>query len=201
MIIQQPVVSENRGHEGYWIAFLCAFILVIGALLLPYNSVSHEHESLQSHQVLITELTPPPLSMIAELRLAHEEIRYFYEANQAWLSVQQLQADWIAPFVKDKSWSHQGEHQWSQVVPGIYQSKPAQGGPRYLLNSQDQALDIWIDFKNTTPQTSIVKVNANAQVNSDVKAQSNTIDTTSLIKAGWAQVVFESEQNASEHGH
>ena len=201
MIIQQTVVSENRGHEGYWIAFLCALILMIGALLLPYNSVNHQHNNLQAHQVLITELTPPPLSMIAELRLAYEEIHYFHEANQAWLSVQQLEADWIAPFVKDKSWAHQGEHQWSKIAPGIYQSNPAQGGPRYLLNSQDQPLDIWIDFKNTTPQASIIKVNVNAQVNSDVKARPKTLDTTSLIKAGWTQVVFESEQNASEHGH
>ena len=201
MIIQQPVVSENKGHEGQWIAFLCALILVLGALLLPYNSVNHQHNNLQTHQVLITDLAPPPLSMIAELRLAHEEIRYFYEANQSWLPITQLEEDWIAPFVKDKSWTHQGEHQWSLIAPGIYQSNPAQGGPRYLLNSQNRDLDIWIDFKNTTPQASIIKVNVNAAVDSDVEAQSNTIDNTSLIKAGWTQVVFELEQNESDHAH
>jgi len=185
MIIQQSVVSKNRGHEGAWIAFLCVLILIVGALLLPYNSVNHEHNNLQAHQVLITELTPPPLSMIAELRLAHEDIRYFYQANQTWLSVAQLEQDWIAPFVKDKSWAHQGEHTWLLVAPGIYQSKPAKSGPSYLLNSQHQTLELWIDFKGINSQATSVKA----------------VDSEALIKAGWKQVVFESEQDASEHAH
>jgi len=184
-MIIQAVVSENKGHEGYWIATLCLLILLIGALLLPYNSAHHQHQSLADHQVLITDLPSPPLAMIAELRLAHEEIRYFYQTQQDWLTVTQLEQDWIAPFVKDKSWAHQGEHDWLQVTAGIYQSKPAKGGPSYLLNSQHQTIDIWIDFKGINSQATSV----------------TAVDSKDLIKAGWMQVVFESELDTSEHAH
>ncbi|MBB1273347.1 DUF6162 family protein [Psychromonas sp. SR45-3] len=176
----QAVVSENKGHEGYWIATLCLLILLIGALLLPYNSAHHQHQPLADHQLLITDLPPPPLAMIAELRLAHEEIRYFYQVEQDWLTVTQLEQDWIAPFVKDKSWAHQGEHDWSLVAAGIYQSTPAKGGIRYLLNSRSAQVDIWLQEK---PQASAT----------------STFDLTALATSGWIQVVFSESQLAEQH--
>ena len=176
----QAVVSENKGHEGYWIATLCLLILLIGALLLPYNSAHHQHQSLADHQVLITDLPSPLLAMIAELRLAHEEIRYFYQMQQDWLAVTQLEQDWIAPFVKDKSWAHQGEHDWSLVAAGIYQSTPAKGGIRYLLNSRSDQVDIWLQEK---PQASVA----------------TAFDLNALATSGWTQVVFSESQLTEQH--
>jgi len=176
----QAVVSENKGHEGYWITTLCLLILLIGALLLPYNSAHHQHQSLADHQVLITDLPSSPLAMIAELRLAHEEIRYFYQTQQDWLAVTQLEQEWIAPFVKDKSWVHQGEHDWSLVAAGIYQSTPAQGGTRYLLNSRNQQVDIWLQEK---PQASVA----------------SAFDISALAASGWTQVVFSDLALTDQH--
>lgn len=181
-MIVQTVVSENRGNEGYWIAFLCALIFILGALLLPFNSANHQHQSLASYQVSVTELMPPPLAIISELRLAHEEIRYLYDTNGTWLSVQQLEEQWIAPFVKDKSWTHQGQHHWSLVAPGIYQSEPAITGTRYLLNSLQKHVDIWLqlDSKASLP---------------------SSVDSQALIDSGWTQVVFNETNNEEQHQH
>jgi len=187
-MIIQPVNSDNGGQEGKWIAFLCALILTVGALLLPYNSDSQEQQHVAEHQLPINSLTSLPLSMIADLRLADEEIRYMHESSEQWLSVAQLEADWIAPFVKDKSWAHQGEHHWLQVVPGVYQSEPAQGGVRYLLNSRDDHLDIWIDLEQ---QATLLALNSGAYT---------SLEETDLIKLGWKQVLFKSDAD-SVHDH
>ncbi|TEW54589.1 hypothetical protein E2R68_07760 [Psychromonas sp. RZ22] len=186
-MIIQAVVSENKGQEGAWISALCVLILLLGAILLPYNSTGHQHQTIEPHQVLITSLTPPPLSMISELRLAHEEIRYFYQANQTWLSVNQLEQDWIAPFVKDKSWEHQGKHIWVQVADGVYQSEPTNDSARYILISQHEQLDIWIDLKQQAQPINL--------------EDGFAFNTAFLIKAGWTQVVFESDNHHANHQH
>lgn len=198
-MIIQPVTSENSGQEGNWVAFLCILILLIGALLLPYNREATHQQQLESHQVPIKALTKPSLSMIADLRLADEEVRYLYQTDQAWPSVTQLELDWVAPFVKDKSWAYQGEHQWLQVAPGIYQSKPAKGGARYLLNSLHNDIDIWIDFEQQKPSIKAPLIFAQSS-----KAQSvpvMVIDSELLIKAGWTQVVFEADKKDTHTSH
>ena len=189
-MIIQPVISENGGQEGNWIALLCALIFALGALLLPYNSAQDEHPTLKPYQISITELTPQPLSMISELRIAYEEIIYSYQTNKTWLSVDELKQNWIAPFVEDKSWVYKGMHNWTLIAPGVYQSKPLQVGDRYLLNSQNNTLDIWIDFEHRSDSIHIEN-SSNAFKNLE----------SVLIKAGWTQVVFSSHDDDSEHEH
>lgn len=182
-MIVQAVVSKNRGNEGYWIAFLCAFILVAGALLLPFNKAHQAHPNLAKHQVMVTALDSKPLAMISELRLAFEEIHYAYQANQSWPSVTELEEQWLPPFVKDKSWEHQGKYQWSLIAPGFYQGKPAEVGTRYLLNSTQEQVDIWfqLDASNTL-------------LPSNFKLED-------LINNGWTQVVSSAVESETAHQH
>jgi len=191
-MITQSVVSENRGHEGYWIAFLCALILVLGAVLLPFNSAHDEHHTLTKHQVFIADLTPSPLAMIADLRLAHEEIRYLYETDQTWPEVVRLEEGGLAPFVKDKSWDHRGQHQWLLVAPGVYQSEPIEGGVRYLLNSQDQTVDIWLDQKQ---QAALLPELTSTEGNL------TPLSAEQFINAGWIQVIFSDDVEKTAHHH
>ncbi|PKF63318.1 hypothetical protein CW745_00230 [Psychromonas sp. psych-6C06] len=189
-MIIQPVISENGRKEGKWIAFLCALILLIGALLLPYNQTSYKKQSLAKHQIEISALTTKPLAMIAELKLAHEEIRYQYQAqlntSEQWPSVAQLASQWIAPFVKDKSWLHHGKQQWQLVANGIYQGVPlsSNGEPktRYLLNSQHSQVEIWLDLKG------------DARLLAEQVDRSAIVQSRLLIESGWQQVVFESDE-------
>ena len=193
-MIIQPVISENSGQEGSWIAFLCVFICLVGALLLPYNREEPQHDSIETYQVAITALTQQSLSMIADLRLADEEIRYLFQTNQTWPTVEQLERNWVAPFVKDKSWDHQGKHHWLQVMPGIYQSKTAKSGPHYLLNSQHNKLDIWIDLGQQTNLPNQDSLNPQTVLSEPLKA-------SQLIQLGWTQVLFKSDKSDHEYSH
>lgn len=175
----QAVTSENGGQEGGCIAFLCAAILFVGWLLLPHNQVASTVNKLQSHQISIKTLSSKPLSMIADLRLAHEEIQHLYEELEDWQSIAQLQQAWVAPFVKDKSWIHQGQHDWSQIAPGSYQGISAGEDANYILNSLSSGVDIWVDLQQQASQFPI---------------QPEPLQSKQLIKAGWTQVVFQQDE-------
>ncbi|GLS91888.1 hypothetical protein GCM10007916_29580 [Psychromonas marina] len=179
-MIIQPVISENSGQEGRWIAFLCVIIVSIGALLLPQNQAPHEHVSVDSHQISISDLSVQRLSMIADLRLAHEEVRALYDDTATWQSITQLAEDWLAPFVQDKSWEHQGRHHWLQIGNGIYQGRSEQSGGGYILNSQHREVDVWLDLNGEA--TSIEMKNA-------------VLSAQDLVAAGWTQVVFSTKND------
>lgn len=82
-MITQKVRPDNGSREGKWVALTIAGILAISTLLLPYHQTESEHTEALAHQVLITDLEQEELAMIAELKLAHEEIRDLHidEAN------------------------------------------------------------------------------------------------------------------------
>jgi len=189
-MITQTVVSENKGKEGYWVAFSCAFIVLLGMLLLPYNQAESKLKKLPSYQLSVAELPSTSLSMIAELRIAHEEILATYEMQQTWLSVEALKQAWISPFIEDKSWSHKGKHHWTLIAPGIYQSEPETPQIRYLLNNQNGTLDIWVDLH---------KKSGLLDLKGDFSTQENV--SALMIKAGWTQIVFASPEEASAHAH
>lgn len=185
-MIIQTVNSENGGKEGLWIAFFCAVILLLGWLLLPYNQAISKQTEVASHQVSIKDLGSKPLAMIADLRLAHEEIHHLYQVTGHWSSIAQLEQTWISPFVKDKSWSHQGEHQWVLVAPGLYQGTSKVGGVRYILNSSQTEVDIWLDVQEQATLAAI---------------QTQPLSISQLIQLGWTQVDFQTETQPAHNNH
>jgi hypothetical protein len=183
----QTVCSEDGGKEGAWIAFLIALIVFLGWVLLPYNQAFHASAVLEKHQVSTEQLAPKQLTMVADLRLAHEEIRNIYLDTEQWATVDELQQNWLAPFVKDKSWQHQGKHQWTQVAKGIYQGVPESGNVRFVLISRQQEIVLWLDNQGNA-----------SLLMAQTTDQDTAFLTNKLINAGWQQVVFPSE-NAYKH--
>ena len=183
----QTVASDDGGKEGAWIASLIALILLSGWVLLPFNQAKHDSSHLTKYQVSIEALAPKQLTMVADLRLAHEEIRNIYLDTQTWATVEVLQESWLAPFVKDKSWTHQGKHQWLQVAKGVYQGVPEIGAERYLLISRAQQVELWIDTKGSAILLDKLSTSKQTSLLNDV-----------LIKNGWLQVVFQPE---TQHAH
>jgi hypothetical protein len=179
----QVVRSEDGGKEGTWIAFLITLILLVGWVLLPFNQAFHASSELAKHQLSILQLAPKQLTMVADLRLAHEEIRNIYIDTDQWATIEALEQSWLAPFVKDKSWQHQGKHQWTQIMKGIYQGVPEIGDVRFLLISRQKEVALWLDIQG------------NASL---LMAQTRLPEiaslTNELINAGWLQVVFPSEE-------
>ncbi len=191
-MIIQSVRSDNGGREGKWIALLIFLTAASAALLLPFHQAGSTQQELAEHQVSIKDLAQLELAMVADLRLAHEEIRNLYQERidsglqGQWADIAALEEMWLAPFISDKSWERQGQHAWHKIAPASYQGVPAvsSGSAAVLLNSALPEPDIWLDLNwqgQTFPELRQV---------SNSTAASAGFPAKQLIKAGWQQVVF-----------
>ena len=187
-MISQPVCSDNGNNEAKWVLLSIALILAIAAMLLPYHQLNNTAQALAPHQIAISEVNSTELALIAELRLAHEEIRNLYQdSNQSqWPSVTELEQLWLAPFVKDKSWQRQGQHIWKKVAAGFYQGIPSvnTGAVAMLLFTDQSEPNIWLNLSTN---------------NHAFKTQNSVISEQQLIKANWSQVIFAQQSHASHH--
>ena len=197
-MISQSVHADDGGREGKWVALLIVLILAIAALLLPYHQAISHKKVLANHQISIKDLPSVELAMIAELRLAHEEIRNIhqdslelesveFEGGDIWPDMAELKELWLAPFIIDKSWERKGKHDWRKVAPALYQGIPAltTGSVAVLLNSQDTRPEVWLalDIPIPAPMTA------------------NAINADDLINAGWKQVVFTDDHDSGNTEH
>jgi len=197
-MISQSVHADDGGREGKWVALLIVLILAIAALLLPYHQAISNKKVLANHQISIKDLPSVELAMIAELRLAHEEIRNIhqdslelesveFEGVDIWPDMAELKELWLAPFIIDKSWERKGKHDWRKVAPALYQGIPAltTGSVAVLLNSQDTRPEVWLalDIPIPAPMTA------------------NAINADDLINAGWKQVVFTDDHDSGNTEH
>ncbi|QUM82278.1 hypothetical protein HWV01_19325 [Moritella sp. 5] len=197
-MISQSVHADDGGREGKWVALLIILILAIAALLLPYHQTASSQRVLASHQISIKDLPSVELAMIAELRLAHEEIRNIhqdslelesveFEGVDIWPDMAELKELWLAPFIIDKSWERKGKHDWRKVAPALYQGIPAltTGSVAVLLNSQDTRPEVWLALDIPTP----------------APMTENALNTEDLINAGWKQVVFADDNDSDNTEH
>jgi len=194
-MISQSVRADDGGREGKWVALIIIGILAIAALLLPYHQAASSKKQLASHQISIKDLPSVELAMIAELRLAHEEIRNIHqdtleldspelESRDTWPDMAELDELWVAPFIADKSWERKGKHAWRKVASGLYQGIPAltTGSVAVLLNSQAARPEVWLALDMPNPAPLVI----------------NKFNAAELISAGWKQVVFTGDAN-DEH--
>ena len=202
-MISQSVQADDGGREGKWVALLILLILAIAALLLPYHQNASSERVLASHQISIKDLPTVELAMIAELRLAHEEIRNIhqdslelesvelesleFEGDDIWPELAELKDLWLAPFIIDKSWERKGKHAWRKVAPALYQGIPAlaTGSVAVILNSQDARPDVWLALDTPTP----------------APMTASALNTDDLINAGWTQVVFADDSDTDNTAH
>ncbi|MEC6813599.1 DUF6162 family protein [Photobacterium toruni] len=188
-MIRQSVASDNGGKEGKWVGGIIVSILLLATVLLPYHQNKTQSQPLDAHQIAITELSPDELAMVAELRLAHEEIRNInqdsreFDNQNRWPNMVELSELWLAPFIEDKSWERKGRHQWQHLNGAIYQGirREKQGASSVVLNSNSPEPDIWLALsQDTTPLV----------INKDA-----VFETQQLIDNGWTQIVFHNDSN------
>ncbi|PSU36493.1 hypothetical protein C9I99_03445 [Photobacterium lutimaris] len=187
-------------------ALAIAVILAVAYFALPYHQSGGSKQELPAHQVSVKDLDPEDLAMVAELRLAHEEIRNLRQDNQDnldesakqisnhfWPSIEELASLWLAPFVKDKSWEHKGRHYWQHLSNGVYLGVPQRPGTAkpLLLISQHVEPVIW--FNPTSDLTS------DSTFENRAFERPATFSSSALIDAGWIQVSF--DENAQHHLH
>ncbi|NOH98688.1 hypothetical protein [Vibrio sp. 99-70-13A1] len=148
-MITQSVRPDTGDREGKWVGFIIVLILAFATVAIPFHQANTQIEHVEQHQILVTDVKKENLAMLSELRLAHEEIRDIYLDNDGeWPSVNFLEDEWIAPFVKDQSWKRKGQHLWTHVGNGYYFSAPSQSGAAnaFLLNTNVMSPDIWISL-------------------------------------------------------
>ncbi|OBU23735.1 DUF6162 family protein [Photobacterium aquimaris] len=194
-MIRQSVASDNGGKEGKWVGGIIVTILLVAAGLLPFHQDKTQSQPLDTYQVAVTELSHDELAMVAELRLAHEEIRNINQDNREfdnqnrWPNMVELSELWLAPFIEDKSWERKGRHQWQHLNGAIYQGirREKQGASSVILNSNSPEPDIWLALsQDTTPLV----------INKDT-----VFETQQLIDNGWTQIVFHNDSNEQSQTH
>ncbi|MGF1695289.1 hypothetical protein L4C54_06440 [Vibrio lamellibrachiae] len=226
-MIIQTVRADTGGREGKWVGVIILGILLFASVSIPFHQVESSAQPILDHQVHISDIDQENLAMIAELRLAHEEIRDVYfesnlsissiavsniavsntdidasaldssETNQeilhkVWPSIEQMESDWIAPFVKDQSWKRKGEHEWQGLGEGLYLGIPSnlEAASLVLLDSTQASPQIWL----SKPDKANLK---DALVMADYQHEH-------LIKRGWKQVIMNSvfmSQDQDKHQH
>ncbi|GEM75258.1 DUF6162 family protein [Vibrio sagamiensis] len=155
MMVVQKVYPDSGSREGKWVALMIIMIVAFSAAILPYHQLAPKSEELLSHQVLLTELDQNTLTIIAQLKLAHEEIRDLFSESAQWPEINELQEMWLAPFVEDQSWQFQGALYWQIAAPGLYLGVASneQGVATILLDSRHEVADIWFSSEASSSQS------------------------------------------------
>ena len=187
-MICQTVHTDDGGREGKWVALSIFLILAVAAILLPHHQETVKQQSLSTYQVSIKDLAADELAMIAELRLAHEEIRNMHQdsieldGTESWADIDELEALWLAPFIQDKSWERKGKHLWLKIAPALYQGVPQleNGSASFVLNSLQEEPEIWLHLDKTFQPV----------ISAHIGTEKALFQTSVLIETGWKQVVF-----------
>ncbi|MGR5548563.1 DUF6162 family protein [Vibrio sp. DNB22_12_1] len=181
----QIVRPNNGNREGKWVALTVTVILTASTFLLPYHQAETEHSEVFAHQVSITDLAQEEVAMVAELKLAHEEIRDLRVDADTWPEVSELEAFWIAPFVQDQSWQRKGSHQWKRFGSGLYLGlrQDEQGAASMLLDSRNAQADIWFSQAVGIVQASALMKQEDRQ------------------RQGWLQIVLVPSPSSNSHDH
>ncbi|MGR5238597.1 DUF6162 family protein [Vibrio alfacsensis] len=184
-MMTQKIRPDNGSREGKWVALTIAGILAMSVILLPHHQSETEHIEAQAHQVLMTDLKQDDLSMIADLKLAHEEIRDLYLDAGAWPEISELEAFWVAPFVNDQSWQRKGAHQWQRLDSGLYLGlrQDEHGAASMLLDSRSERADIWFSHVPVMAQVQSLQAREKRQ------------------QQGWQQIVLSPSSSSNLHAH
>ncbi|WP_281222965.1 DUF6162 family protein [Photobacterium sanguinicancri] len=203
-MITHKVHSDNGGREGKWVALSIILILLVSAVLLPYHKQQSTTAELAQHQIAVADIEQKSLGLIADLRLAHEEVRnlYFDALEQQvnvtdvdltdstvsqWVNIAELRDMWLPPFIEDKSWEFQGKHQWTLIAPATYQgiAQTHDGAKSLVLIAAHEEPEIWLDLNNNA---------------APITASEKVISDQMLIDASWIQIAFE-QSGSAPHGH
>ena len=172
----EHVSPLDMGKETVYVFMTIALVLVIAAIAISLRVKTDEKAGLLPYQISAFEdLSPDELAIYQDLYAAALEIDGIHDENEGtWLGIEDLENDYIAPFVKDLSWKVRGEIQWQHFSPdlpnqhtAIYIGKPLSSEKlgTFLLvmihrhdetsetapsgHDGEEHMDIWYDVSNT----------------------------------------------------
>ncbi|MGL6259804.1 DUF6162 family protein [Vibrio sp. WXL210] len=168
MAYTQKVWPDNGAREGRYIFFCIAILLLLGMVTIPLNQRDNGIVELEAHQLRVDQMSVNQQTLLSQLKIAHEEIVDIYQDNlefdgaDQWPNVDELEALYLAPFVKDHNWNSLAQLDWHSLEDGRYLGKAANDDLGYqsvLLDSQAQdAVHIWLHRASVErPEIDLIK--------------------------------------------
>ncbi|MHA3737538.1 DUF6162 family protein [Pseudomonas sp. Eth.TT006] len=185
----QVVRPAGAGHETLNVLLLCLLILTVAGSVVAWRGVSHEPQSVASHQLdARRDLSAAEQGIYADLRVTLDEIRLLREEQQSLPTPPTLAEEGFAPFAQDASSVSRGGHAWQLLADSAYfgHSKSSAVAGSFLMRlsaDANAAPDIWLNRA------------------ADLQAPAELSDAA-LSAAGWKQIVAQFDAGVTrEHRH
>lgn len=107
------VKGSSVSREGFYVSLACAFIVAAALVLIGVRRTSYKIAQTGENEISVFEaLNPLEQGLYADLSTASEDILLNFKENGEFMSVKELEEQFIPPFVKDSAWISRGEHAW-----------------------------------------------------------------------------------------
>ena len=196
----QIVRPAGAGHETLAVLGASVLIVAAAASYIGWGGAEQDVVALPASQVdARVDLNPAEQGIYADLRVAHDEIRYTLDAGQPRPDAAGLAALGLPPFVQDPSSATRGGHVWSDVAADARQAylgrsaEAAVAGSFLMLAPGPRAAmpsDAHGHGHGGSPAAGAEPGQAEIWLNRTSQATVPArLDPDSLVAAGWRQVM------------
>lgn len=116
----ETVRPASARRETIAVATACVGIVIAASLVITVRGRVEAAQELAEYQISAYDgLDPTAKGVYNDLLTASLDIDLYHADTLRWPSVEQLQGQYIAPFVRDLSWQQRGALEWRQDIPNI----------------------------------------------------------------------------------
>lgn len=115
---EEIVRPGNGGSETWWLVGCAAATLLVCALAMGSRGSRAQAPALHSWQInAFSDLRADEQGTYSALYTAAMEIDDMHQSGDGgWLSVSEMEEDYMPPFVRDAAWERQGRLNWRRIV-------------------------------------------------------------------------------------
>ena len=114
----QVVKPASAGREGVYFILVTAMVVAVAGILIMCRTRVEPQKVLFEYQISgYKDLNNSEQTTFVALYTAAMEIDAFHDDNEGtWLSVKELQEQFIPPFAHDRAWETSGKLAWTQKI-------------------------------------------------------------------------------------
>lgn len=192
-----PVIVQPRRQrdEALFVLVATIAIILIAAAILTFSGKSITQPKLRSYQIsAIDKLGPNDLNIFTDLYGQATEVERLHFTNgEVWPKLNQLENDYIPPFVKDAIWEKRGKLQWAMFPTDRDEIHTVAYVGRSSSPEIASSFILLFEHFHTLDGAYYIGVNKEKAFTIWVKPGSVTIPSDfsqgALIKDGWFQVM------------
>ncbi len=196
-VIEETIIAPAKsGSETRWLLFIITTLLVICAATIFMRTGGTKKNELEAYQInAFSEFSAPEMGVFNNLLTAALEIDSTHSHEDGyWMTVNELAAYLVPPFVKDAAWNKQGKIFWEQKLIkaeghpiALYKGVPTNDdvGGTFLLLMLHKHLK-----KRGNTSTTAAHIPFEIWFHKTITQKFPDIITDqALIRAGWKEVV------------